>query len=282
MSLMSNWEKQNMRKSFGLLISTLLILGLAGSASAKTLDWHGTLDIDLGALKDLRITGSGVATVNASSGGSHLNTMRIAGGITGSGTIPVTDPSASGTLPSIIISGTIGTGTFSGISGAPPLNAPAVLGLKGYTRVCTFVPCSPSAPGFELNNTTNSGGTGIGIGGLLTLGDAGIYISIEAAPWTLAFNTGVNQTLKGGFITLGKGGFVHGAASANSSTATPSGVIQLISPEQVTVTGLKTNSAKLTLFTTLTLHFIPEPGLLLLIGSGVVGLGVLGRSRMKK
>jgi hypothetical protein len=36
------------------------------------------------------------------------------------------------------------------------------------------------------------------------------------------------------------------------------------------------------LFSTLTLHFIPEPGLLLLIGSGAVGLGLLGRSRMKK
>jgi hypothetical protein len=32
----------------------------------------------------------------------------------------------------------------------------------------------------------------------------------------------------------------------------------------------------------MTLHFIPEPGLLLLLGAGVVGLGLLGRSRMKK
>jgi hypothetical protein len=36
------------------------------------------------------------------------------------------------------------------------------------------------------------------------------------------------------------------------------------------------------MFSTLTLHFIPEPGLLLLIGSGVVGLGLLGRSRMNR
>jgi hypothetical protein len=29
------------------------------------------------------------------------------------------------------------------------------------------------------------------------------------------------------------------------------------------------------------LHFIPEPGLLLLLGSGVAGLVLLGRSRMR-
>jgi hypothetical protein len=48
------------------------------------------------------------------------------------------------------------------------------------------------------------------------------------------------------------------------------------------VQGLNSNSSQLTLFASLTLHFVPEPGLLLLIGSGVVGLGLLGRSRMKK
>jgi hypothetical protein len=36
------------------------------------------------------------------------------------------------------------------------------------------------------------------------------------------------------------------------------------------------------LFSTLTIHFVPEPGLILLIGSGVVGLGLLGRSRLRK
>ncbi|MBW2289859.1 MAG: PEP-CTERM sorting domain-containing protein, partial [Deltaproteobacteria bacterium] len=91
-----------------------------------------------------------------------------------------------------------------------------------------------------------------------------------------------NQTKDGGFVTLSRTGFVHGAASSNSSTATGSGLIQLIAPQQVTVQGVNSNSSELTLFASLTLHFVPEPGLLLLIGSGVVGLGLLGRSRMKK
>ena len=77
-------------------------------------------------------------------------------------------------------------------------------------------------------------------------------------------------------------GWVHGAASSNSSTAAASGAIQMIAPQQTFVSGVAGNATQSTVFTRLTLHFIPEPGLLLLIGSGVVGLGILGASRMKK
>jgi hypothetical protein len=269
-----------MRRSTIVILALLLAFG-AGQASAKTLGWHGTLDLDLGALDSLRIEGSGVATVNDSGGGTHLNTLRIAGGITGSGIIPVTDPDATATIPSIRLTATIGTGTLSGISGAPPLNPPATLGVKGVTRVCLFSnTCGAFLP---LENTENSGTKGIGIGGLQTLGGFGdIRISIENGPWTLGSVQGINQTKDGGFTTRTRTGFAHGPSSSNSSTATGSGVIQLISPQQVTVSGLQSNSEALTLFTTLTLHFVPEPGLLLLIGSGVVGLGLLGRSRMKQ
>jgi hypothetical protein len=270
-----------MRKTLSFLICTMLALGVAGTASAKTLDWHGTMDIDLGALKALRFGGTGVATVNDSTGTTHLNTIRLAGGITGSGTIPVTDPDTTGTIPSIRISATLGTGTISGISGAPPFIQPATIPVKGFTRVCLFEPgCEVFLP---LNNTKNNGATGLGVGGLLTLGGFGsVRISLLNAPWTLGSVTGVTQTNEGAFKTQGVTGFAHGAASTNSSTAEPSGVIQLIAPQQVTTAGIAGNSDKLTLFTRMTLHFVPEPGLMLLIASGVVGLGLLGRSRMKK
>src|SRR3990172_7794129 len=41
-------ERTHMKKSFVLFAAFLLVLA-AGTAGAKTLDWHGTLDIDLGA-----------------------------------------------------------------------------------------------------------------------------------------------------------------------------------------------------------------------------------------
>lgn len=269
-----------MRKTL-VLVTAFLLAVVAGQASAKTLDWHGTLDIDLGALPTLRIQGSGVATVNNSSGGTHLNTLRIAGGITGTGTIAVTDPDTVGTIPSIRFTATIGTGTISGISGAPPVHQPATLPLKGFTRVCLF---NPTCVGFlSLDNTVGSGATGVGIGGQLTLGRFGVVrISVVNQPWTVGQVAGVLNTHEGGFRTAVVTGFVHGAASSNSSTATGSGLIQLVAPQAITVTGVAGNSANLALFARLTLHFIPEPGLLLLVGSGIVGLGLLGRSRMKK
>jgi hypothetical protein len=219
--------------------------------------------------------------VNNSTGGTHLNILRLAGGITGSGTIPVTDPETTQTIPSIRISGTLGTGTISGISGAPPVNPGSEIPMGGFTRVCLLT--AGCAANISLNNTTNNGNTGVGVGGLLTVGDFGsVRISLVNGPWTLGSASGITQTHEGNFKTNVVTGWVHGAASSNSSTAEPSGVIQLIAPQQVTTSGIAGNSTELTLFARLTLHFIPEPGLLLLIGSGVVGLGLLGRSRMKK
>jgi hypothetical protein len=256
---------------------------IAGQASAKTLEWHGTILMELWAGASVTNQGSGVATVNDSSGGAHLSTLRLAGGITGSVVIVVTDPEITGTMKSIRVpTGRLGTGTLSGISGAPPLNPPAAIPLPGVMRVCLFQPdCAAYLP---MPMTVNDGNTGMGIGGLLTVGGNGsVRISIEGAPWTLATVTGLNQTVGGGFRTLTRVGFVHGAASASdSSTAAPSGVIQLITPQEVRMYGIPGNGTRLATFSTLTLHFIPEPGLLLLIGAGTVGLGLLGRSRMNR
>jgi hypothetical protein len=261
---------------------------LAGQAGAKSIEWNGTLEIDLGFNPSIFIGGSGVATVNDSSGSAHLSTLRLNGGLTGSGTIPVTDPNTTGQFKSMRITMTMGgaapkpqTATLTGISGAPPLGQNAIP-MGGVTRVCLFTAdCTSNLP---VANTMNSGASGVGVGGLITLGgNRSIRISIENAPWTLATVTGLNQTVKGNFVTLSKGGFVHGGASAtNSSTATDSGVIQLIAPQAVTTAGVLGNSTAIPLFMTMTLHFIPEPGLLLLLSAGVVGLGLLGRSRLKR
>jgi len=269
-------------KKLVLLLASILI---AGPAGAKTLDWHGTMDLELwgGGATSQTFQGSGVATVNDSSGSAHLSTLRLAGGISGSGVIPISDPETTGTIKSVqVVSARLGTGTLSGISGAPPINPPAAIPIPGFARVCIFqADCAANLP---LDLTENNGNTGIGVGGLITLGGQGtIRISIEGAPWTLATVSRIHQTNNGNFKTLSRVGFVHGAASgADSSTATPSGVIQLIAPQQVATEGVPGNSTRQALFSTLTLHFIPEPGLLLLIGSGVVGLGLVGRHRMKR
>lgn len=262
-----------------LVLAAMLI---ASQASAEKLDWNGTLDLELWQGSAVVFRGSGVATVaNGTGGGAQLGTLRLAGGIAGAGTVPVTDPDSTGTIKSVRVSANLGTGTLSGISSAPPLNPPAALPVPLYARLCIFL--TPDCPVFlPLNLTSNGGNTGVGVGGLATLGRfRSTRISIEAAPWTLGTVTGLNQTVGGGFKTLSRKGFVHGAGSGNSSTATGSGVIQMITPQRVTTQGLPGNSTQVALFTTLTLHFIPEPGLLLLIASGVVALVLVGRSRME-
>jgi hypothetical protein len=50
----------------------------------------------------------------------------------------------------------------------------------------------------------------------------------------------------------------------------------------VTVVGVPGNSDISGVFTRVVVHFIPEPGLLLLLGSGAVGMALLGRKRIRK
>jgi len=57
--------------------------------------------------------------------------------------------------------------------------------------------------------------------------------------------------------------------------------VQLISPMQVTTTGIAGNSSQISLFAILTLRFVPEPGFLLLLASVALGLAILGRHRMR-
>ena len=51
-------------------------------------------------------------------------------------------------------------------------------------------------------------------------------------------------------------------SSATTNTAQPSGVVQLITPMQVVTNLTSGSNAKIALFGFLTVHFIPEPGML--------------------
>ena len=71
-------------------------------------------------------------------------------------------------------------------------------------------------------------------------------------------------------------------ASTTTSTAQPGGMLQLVTPNQI-VTNIPIGSSdKVGSFVILVIRFIPEPGLLLLLGSGVVGLALVGRKRMHR
>jgi len=74
------------------------------------------------------------------------------------------------------------------------------------------------------------------------------------------------------------GGFAHGPASLTSSTAQPSGVVQLVTVSKV-YTSLKAAVPELPMIAILNLHFVPEPSTALLLATGFAGLAAVGRRR---
>ena len=261
-----------------------ITVAFANSASAVLVEWTGTIESKLAAARrfsstgeHLGLRGSGVATVNGSGAGGLLHTLRLQGGITGSDYSPVTDPDTSGTIPTIGVEGALGTGTLSDFQN--PFLSNGVLTVSGFSRLCLVIK-NCAGPALDIPFFVDPSNA-IGVGGILTAGGAGtVRISIEAGPWTIGSGTAINQTQKGNFKTVTASGFAHGAGSGAISTAA-SGMLQLISPMQVTTSGAGDNNEQQSLFSILTLHFVPEPGFMLLLGAGVVGLGIMGRNRMR-
>jgi hypothetical protein len=280
----------------------MLALGTSFSASAALLNYNGTLETNIGTeLPTLSNTFSGVATLNGSSGGVfvHEISKRVAGSRAAGNTsamVAITDPAVAGNgIASIRINSQIGTGTFAPISGgaaSTTVLTKNVLPIRGLSKVCLLsTTCTNFLPLVLTQHTVMSGAKGVGIGGLLTIGGGTnpIRISIEAAPWTIKTGTKFDQittpmTPMGAkiYISVTAMGWVHGPTSATTNTVQPSGVQQLISPMQIITNLTSGSNAKLSLFSTLRIHFIPEPGMLLLLGSGVAGLVLLGRHRMRK
>jgi hypothetical protein len=267
-----------------LLAAVVVGLGLTGAgASAKILDWNGTVSLEMAAAPEFVFggppEGGGVATLNASGGGDHLTTLGLAGGITGTGfTVPTTS-----FLPLNAVSwnATLGSGLLAPISGGAT-GAPLTqntLPLGGELRLCVvFMECISFIP-----IPLTAGGTrGVGIGGLITIngfGAAGAKASLAAAPWTIgmaAVSTG--STVSGGpTATFTRSGFAHGPASGTTSTARRGGVVQLVTPIQIatSIGGLE----RIGFIARLTLVFVPEPGTALLLGAGVAVLALHGRRR---
>jgi len=290
-----------MRKLVMLGAVVMLVFGAVGTASAALLNWDGTLILELGELPALGNTGGGVATVNNSAGGipAHLQTLQLKGSrgaVAGTAMVPITDPSVSANgIASVRVQATMQTGTFAPISGgaaSTTVLTKNVLPVNGLAKVCLLsTTCTNFLPLLLTQHTVMSGIKGLGIGGLLTIGGGTnpIRISIEAAPWTIKTGTSIDEittppTPMGVkiFVNRTAMGFAHDPSSATTSTAQPSGVVQLITPMQVVTNLTSGSNSKIALFGFLTVHFIPEPGMLLLLGSGVAGLVLLGRHRMKK
>jgi hypothetical protein len=248
-----------------------LVIGTAGSAGASTLNFTGTLSLRISTLPQVVAPGTGKAQLT-DDGSFHLLSLALPGGVLGPATtsIPVT---ATSGLNSVIFTA-IGnlTGTFAGISGGPP--GGGTMGLSGVTKIClTFASCQYASVTVPLTPTT--GGAGIGIGGTQTVPGA-VALTMYHASWTIGQPTMTlhtpNSTIS---VPLLPGGFAHGPASLTSSTAQPSGAVRLVTVTKA-FTSLTGAFPEIPVISVLTVYFVPEPGTLLLLVSGVAVLAIYG------
>jgi hypothetical protein len=240
---------------------------LAGSVQAVTLPYVGALTFGLATLPGATAGGAGVY-----SGPTHVSTVGLTASQLGpvNVSLPVT---SSGTVQSVRISNLVNAaGTLTGLSAGPP--APNLLGVSGAAKICLiFAPACGSAVNVPLTPTA---ATGLGIGGTQTIPGA-VALTMYHAPFTVGQPV---MTLHTANSTISTPTLPGGLQVPFSNTATPSGVLQLVTVTKV-YTSLISAFPELPVFAVLTLHFIPEPGTLLLLGSGVVGLAILGRRRSR-
>jgi hypothetical protein len=258
-----------MRKLSYAVAASLLVFGLAGQAHAVALGFTGSVTIQLATLSPIAIlnTGAPVATVNGANAAGHLTGLQFAAspfslpptGMFKGLLVPVTDPAAS-PIFGVIIAAHNANANFAGVGNA---GFGGTMPLNGSARVCLFASCGKANNAANLNIPLSVVG---GPGGSTTVTGA-VNLTVVGAPWT----TGIAAV---GTITQ------MGGAAPASNTGAASGTVKLVTPIFIS-TNIAGASAVVPAFAILNLHFVPEPGTLMLLGSGIAGLMAFGRSRVR-
>jgi hypothetical protein len=267
----------------GLAAGALLALA-AGAAGGEPLIFESSFRFEFLSLPPVEIEGMGIATVDTAGAGPRLRGLRLAGGITGSALVPLTDPDVIARSGVSHVKGEVvlGTGSLSPFWPPASLFEPQLtrntLPVRGAARLCFFY-APDCALDWPLPLSRASGASGVGVGGLLTLGRfSPTRISVEVAPWTVGTASISVETRYGGSLLVPAHGWLHGPASFTQSTALPGGALSLVTPLQV----VSEHGRLYQGFGRLTLRFVPEPGRLVLLGSGALTLLALGRRRSSR
>lgn len=244
---------------FVLLVAAALA---APSAHAANLPFAATLGFELVGASEITAGGAGVAIVNGSGGGDSLATLDMpALAIQAVGqNLPVNDPQVF-PLRGLGLTVANAAGTF--------MNGQAIIPLMGVAKICLYDPCS-ATPVTNLSVPL----TVVGQGGTVTVMGA-VNMTVVGAPWT----TGTAALYGHGGTPITRMGSRHGPLSGMTSTAAASGELHLVTPIYIS-----TSLSQQTLFTfaRLSLHFVPEPATLGLLGSGIGFLAIAGRRRLRK
>lgn len=208
-------------------------------------------------------------------------------------------------------------GVFAPILGAVQNTSLALtentLPAEGMVRICNFTGCGASVA-LDLGQTSAGMaiGPGVGMTPITATGMSGTpmtitpptptMVTVIGSPWTIGTTSVPYRTTMGATKTttsLGKTnpivltgmGFAQGPLGKTGTTldtimgtqgSIMGGSLQLVTGVRTTCTGCAPSSTPSGQIVRLTLNFAPEPGLLLLFGSGSLGLALLGRKRIRK
>jgi hypothetical protein len=243
-----------------LLLAALLSFGASAptGAQASVLGFTSAIAIHISNLPPLVIPGAGTLTVNGSSGPGHLTSLDVPSSpfaITGF-VLPFTDPAVL-PLAGYRVTAHNGPGSFAGSGGA---GFGGIMPILGTAKVCLYGACGMSG---NIANLTIPL-TVVGQGGMAPVTGA-VNMTVVGAPWT----TG---TAAIGVITM-----MGGVAPLSNTN-----VVTLVTP-----IFLSTNigaAAVIPAFASVTFTnlFVPEPGTLALLSSGVVALVAYGRHKARR
>lgn len=231
-------------------LAFLLSPWLAAPAQAAPLAFEASLSIEIGSY-GVGFSGAGVAEVDAY---GHLRSLSIPAGafdVVGE-TVTITAPEAF-PIQGLQVTAANGAGAFVNPGGG-------AMPLLGAARVCLYATCSSALANLTVPlDVVGQGGTATAAGP--------VNLTVIGAAWTLG-------TAQVGTATAM--GFARGPEGRTSSTARASGVVQLVTPIFIS-TNLPADAATFPAFGILTLHFVPEPTTLALLGGGVACVAAAAR-----
>jgi hypothetical protein len=228
--------------------------------------------------------GVGVADVNPASPGAALETLSLQGDFQGVTAIPVTDPTA-GAMTSIEASIAFASGDLRiDASGGPfgtPILADGELAIPGQVRLY-FLVTNPHDGVFPLDLTSGPATQGLGVGGIVTAGGVGaIRMSLQGAPFTMNTATVMVLTEGGAPVTLLSSGSLHGPYSFPSTAGLTGGRLAVVTPIRVISLDTPPGGNDFPGFLRVEIRLLPEPGVLLLLAAGGIGLLLLARARRR-
>jgi hypothetical protein len=234
----------------------------------------------------LRLSGAQTATAGSLTSATLLfilgtlpaATVGPATGIMGGGTAAGTGATATWTLqPNALPTGAFTTTLPS--SAAPPLTKIQVV-LNGNPVTGNFSGSSPVSMSITgVANVKSYGGiTLLGIpivNGVTTTINAGpsygVLVTAFANKWT-------TKTTTVQLLTPTDQGATTAKVTGSNGLVNGNGTVVMVAALNV----LTNIAGQFAAFSVMTLNYAPEPGTLLLLGSGVLGLAVLGRRNLKK